>query len=236
LDYGGGPVDGLVFARGRFGRQSPTEIRVWWLKRSPSEGRFSRGGGLESGEGELPPSHSRLHPPLHHHLLRIQDQRECPLPVPSPPPGWHSRPVSFAFVLTAIHYGYSWPPALPHPQVKVTPRGHWLCARDPAQERTSIVKQKLVQVDEIEFERVHPGDVNPFPERDWAGAKIHISPMSKKPPDPGVDLCITQLYGEGMIGTTWPRILSHNHFSLAEWLNASTNKGPQEVCAQQPSS
>jgi hypothetical protein len=55
--------------------------------------------------------------------------------------------------------------------------------------------------------------------------------MSKKPLDPGVDLCIAQLYGEGMIGTTWPRILSHSHFSLAEWLNASANKGPQEVYA-----
>jgi hypothetical protein len=60
--------------------------------------------------------------------------------------------------------------------------------------------------------------------------------MSKNPLDPGVDLHIAQLFGEGMIRTTWPRIHPHRHFSLMEWLNGVIDKGPHEVHAHQPSS
>jgi hypothetical protein len=60
--------------------------------------------------------------------------------------------------------------------------------------------------------------------------------MSKNPSDPSVDLCIAQLCKEGMIGTTWPQIHPHSHFSLMEWLNVAADKGPQEVHTRQPSS
>jgi hypothetical protein len=50
--------------------------------------------------------------------------------------------------------------------------------------------------------------------------------MSKKPPDPGVDLHIAQLYREGTIGTIWSRIYPHSHLSLVKWLNTVANKGP----------
>jgi hypothetical protein len=60
--------------------------------------------------------------------------------------------------------------------------------------------------------------------------------MSMAPQDPGVDLCIVQLRGEGTIETTWPRIPPHSHLSLAEWLEAMADKGPQEVHASQPTS
>jgi hypothetical protein len=87
----------------------------------------------------------------------------------------------------------------------------------------------LVQVDESEFERTHLGVVDPL--RDQAGAKIQIGPISKKPPNPCVDLRITQLYEEGTIGTTWPWIHPHSHFSLTERFNEVADKGPQEVRA-----
>jgi hypothetical protein len=53
-------------------------------------------------------------------------------------------------------------------------------------------------------------------------------------PPPGVDLRIIQLYGEGVIGTTWPRIHPRSHLSLAEWLDVMANKGSQEIQAHQP--
>jgi hypothetical protein len=51
--------------------------------------------------------------------------------------------------------------------------------------------------------------------------------MSENPLDPGVDLRITQLYGEGTIVTTWPRVHPHSHLSLAEWFNEVADKGLQ---------
>jgi hypothetical protein len=60
--------------------------------------------------------------------------------------------------------------------------------------------------------------------------------MSKDPSDPVVDLLAVQLFREGMIGKTWPRIHPHGHLSLAEWLDMEDEKGPQEVCAHQPTS
>jgi hypothetical protein len=50
--------------------------------------------------------------------------------------------------------------------------------------------------------------------------------MSKDSLPPlGVDLRIIQLYGEGVIGTTWPRIHPRSHLSLAEWLDVMADKG-----------
>jgi hypothetical protein len=60
--------------------------------------------------------------------------------------------------------------------------------------------------------------------------------MSKDPSDPRFDLSITQLFGEGMVGTTWPQIDPYGYLSLTKWLNPVTEEGPQEVCARQPSS
>jgi hypothetical protein len=58
--------------------------------------------------------------------------------------------------------------------------------------------------------------------------------MSMDPPVLGVDLCIVELYDEGMIGTSCPRIQPQSHLSLAEWLDMVTHKGLQEVSAHQP--
>jgi hypothetical protein len=53
--------------------------------------------------------------------------------------------------------------------------------------------------------------------------------MSKDPMDIGVDLCIAQLLGEGMVGTTWPRIHPQGRHSLMERFNPTAEKGPQKV-------
>jgi hypothetical protein len=37
-----------------------------------------------------------------------------------------------------------------------------------------------------------------------------------------------------MIEITWPRIHPHSYLSLAEWLDAAADKGPQEAHAHQP--
>jgi hypothetical protein len=58
--------------------------------------------------------------------------------------------------------------------------------------------------------------------------------MSKDPKNPGVDLCITQLLGEGMVGTTWLEILQNGHLSLNEGLNSTAKKGPHVVTVEQP--
>jgi hypothetical protein len=58
--------------------------------------------------------------------------------------------------------------------------------------------------------------------------------MSKNPSDPGVDLPITQLYGEGTVGTTWPQIHPHGHSSLTERLDLTAKKGPKEGHARHP--
>jgi hypothetical protein len=49
--------------------------------------------------------------------------------------------------------------------------------------------------------------------------------MSKDPSDPGVALRITELCGEGTIGTTWPQIHLHGHFSMVEQLDPVTERG-----------
>jgi hypothetical protein len=51
------------------------------------------------------------------------------------------------------------------------------------------------------------------------------------PMDLGVDHRIAQLFGEGMVGTTWPRIHPHGHLLLTEWLNPMVENGPQKVHA-----
>jgi hypothetical protein len=69
-----------------------------------------------------------------------------------------------------------------------------------------------------ECEQTYPGAVNPFPQGGGAGPRIQISPMSKVHVDLGVDLRVAQLHGEGMVRTTWPRLLPHGNFPLKEWL------------------
>jgi hypothetical protein len=49
--------------------------------------------------------------------------------------------------------------------------------------------------------------------------------MIKDPSDPGVDLHVTQLYGEGTIRTTWPWIHSYGHSLLTEQLDPIAEKG-----------
>jgi hypothetical protein len=63
--------------------------------------------------------------------------------------------------------------------------------------------------------------------------------MSKDPSDQGVDLHIIQLCEGGTVGTTWPWIHPHGHFSLTERLDSMAKKGPQlsallAVTAAQP--
>jgi hypothetical protein len=52
--------------------------------------------------------------------------------------------------------------------------------------------------------------------------------MSKDPSDLSVDLYIAQLHGEETVGTAWPQINPHGHFSMAE-------EALKEVRAHQPS-
>jgi hypothetical protein len=49
--------------------------------------------------------------------------------------------------------------------------------------------------------------------------------MSKDPVDLGVDLHITQLLIELMVGTTWPWIHPHSSHPLTEQLNLMAKKG-----------
>jgi hypothetical protein len=49
--------------------------------------------------------------------------------------------------------------------------------------------------------------------------------MSMDPSIMGVDLRIAQLYGEAMVGTTWPRVHPHGPFSLMEWVDVTAEKG-----------
>jgi hypothetical protein len=49
--------------------------------------------------------------------------------------------------------------------------------------------------------------------------------MSKDPTDPGVDLRITQPFGEWMVGTTWHWIHPHGYLSLMERFNLEAKKG-----------
>jgi hypothetical protein len=60
--------------------------------------------------------------------------------------------------------------------------------------------------------------------------------MSKDPSDPGVDLRIAQLYGEGMVGTAWPWIHPYGHSSLTKRLVPVAEKGLKEGYSHQPSS
>jgi hypothetical protein len=76
----------------------------------------------------------------------------------------------------------------------------------------------------------NPSVVHPFPQGGGDGVEIQIGPMRKDPADLGVDLHITQLLGEGAVGTTWPRIHPHGHPPLTEQLNSTAEKGPQKVC------
>jgi hypothetical protein len=49
--------------------------------------------------------------------------------------------------------------------------------------------------------------------------------MSKDPPNSGVDICIIQLYREGMIETTWYQIHPQSYLALVKWLDAVADKG-----------
>jgi hypothetical protein len=91
---------------------------------------------------------------------------------------------------------------------KVTPppTGRYEGARDPAQKHTYIKKRRLAQVAKSQSWQTHLGVVNPLPQGDWARAKTQVGPRSRNPSYPGVDLRITQLHGEGAVGTTWPRM------------------------------
>jgi hypothetical protein len=57
--------------------------------------------------------------------------------------------------------------------------------------------------------------------------------MSKDPTNPSVDLRITQLLGEGIVRTTWPRVHPRGDLPLTERLNPMAENGLHEVCACQ---
>jgi hypothetical protein len=118
---------------------------------------------VESEDGELPPPLRRLHPPPPRHLSKIRSQREFPPPVPSRPPGRHSKPASFASMPPAICCWHGWHPNSPHAQVGSPPVEHCARTQDPMQECVCIEKLKLTQADESELEQTHPGADNPFP-------------------------------------------------------------------------
>jgi hypothetical protein len=59
--------------------------------------------------------------------------------------------------------------------------------------------------------------------------------MSKDHVDPGVDLHIIQLLGEGMVRTTWPRIDPHGNRPHMEWLNPVAKKACRMFMPVSPS-
>jgi hypothetical protein len=67
----------------------------------------------------------------------------------------------------------------------------------------------------------------------WSQDSGH--PRSKNPSYLGVDLRIAQLRGEGAVGTTWPRMHLHGHFSLTKRLDPTAEKGPQNLHTHQSS-
>jgi hypothetical protein len=80
----------------------------------------------------------------------------------------------------------------------------------------------------VNSSRLTQGLSTPFLKGTGPEIKFKSAPRAglPPPPDPGVDLCITQLCGEGTIRTTWPRIHPHGHFLLTEWLIVAADKGP----------
>jgi hypothetical protein len=60
--------------------------------------------------------------------------------------------------------------------------------------------------------------------------------MSEDPSDLGVDLYNAQLYGEGMVGTTWLRLHPYGHSLLTKRFDLAAKKGQKEGRARQPSS
>jgi hypothetical protein len=60
--------------------------------------------------------------------------------------------------------------------------------------------------------------------------------MDKDPSDPGLDLRIIQLYDEGTVEATWPRIHPHCHLPSSEWLDTTADEGPQGVRVHQSAS
>jgi hypothetical protein len=91
---------------------------------------------------------------------------------------------------------------------------HCKHTRDPAQEHEHVEKLKPAQTAKNRSEQTHPGAVDPFPKGGRADHRIQISPMSLDLVDPGVDLYITQLVGEGTVGTTCPCIHPHGSHPL----------------------
>jgi hypothetical protein len=79
-----------------------------------------------------------------------------------------------------------------------------------------------------------PWCCRPLPLGGGADPKTQINPVSKDHVDPGVDLCIVQLIGEGTLGTTWPRIPPHGSHLLIERLYPVAEKALQKVHAHQP--
>jgi hypothetical protein len=55
----------------------------------------------------------------------------------------------------------------------------------------------------------------------------------KSPSYPGVDLCATQLHGEGTNGTTWPQRHLHIRLSLTNQWNSAAEKSPQNFRTHQ---
>jgi hypothetical protein len=51
-----------------------------------------------------------------------------------------------------------------------------------------------------------------------------VSLMSKNSLDLGVGLCITQFYGDGVVGTTWPHLHPHGDLSPTKRIDPAAKK------------
>jgi hypothetical protein len=76
--------------------------------------------------------------------------------------------------------------------------------------------------------------VDPFLHGGMAGPRIQIILMIKGLVDLGVDLHITELLREWIVGTTRPQIHPHSNRPLMEQLSLAAEKGLHEVHARQP--
>jgi hypothetical protein len=165
-DYGGS----LVTIQDYFSQREPMETPACWLKRSPSEGRSSRGG--EWGGGVTSASSMSL------------SSSSSSAPEDSGSEGV-SSPRSLAAARVALqarllclcaHNHSLWTLLASHLTVssgKVTLHGATCVPKIKGKEKHACSeKQKLAQVDEDEIEWTYPRAFNPFPLMDWARAKV----------------------------------------------------------------
>jgi hypothetical protein len=109
---GGELVNCSVSVWAHFDRHAPTATLMCLQKILPSEGRASR--DRECGGGVTSPTSSSSYSPS----SEDPGKEVCPLPVPSPPYGQHSRPAFSVSMPATIHCGHGSLPAMLRPQVR----------------------------------------------------------------------------------------------------------------------